>query len=62
MILTIVFVEMISVKMSKKPVHLLVAVKSMQTSETNDTKDFCTHVYLAACEMKHTTRQNYVDF
>lgn len=25
----------------------------MQTSETNDAKDICTHLYLAACEMKH---------
>jgi len=30
----------------------LAVVQSMQTSETNATEDICTHVYLAACEMK----------
>lgn len=57
-ILTTVFAEMIS----EKPVHFLAAVQSMQTSETNATEDICTHVYLAACEMKHNMRKNCVDF
>lgn len=45
---------------SEKPVHFLATVKSMQTSETNATEDICTHVYLAACEMKHNMRKNWL--